>query len=117
MEDIICLQSNNYLSNIVVFLKPIEIIKLSHCNRKLKELLDPINNLLINQIFLYLMLQTFQLEQTNYNNFFNKNLSGKNIKFYTNFKEDYKQLKDDFNKCKDYKEKNSRFLQNSHLFT
>ena len=99
----ICFQSDNYLSNIVVFLKPIEIIKLSHCNRKLKELLDPINNLLINQIFLYLMLQNFELEQTNnYYNFFNKkNFSGKNIKFDTNFKEDYKQLKDDFNKCKD----------------
>ena len=55
----ICFQSNNYLSQIIVFFEPFEISKLSMPNRRFKEWLYQNNNLVANAKFLYLIFDEF----------------------------------------------------------
>ena len=43
------LESKNYLNNIVTYLDLEDITKLSLCNKKLKYMLNPENNSIINQ--------------------------------------------------------------------
>ena len=47
----ICFQSNNYLSQIIVFFELFEISKLSMSSGRLKELFHPNNNLVVTQNF------------------------------------------------------------------
>ena len=96
-----CFKNNNYLNQIVIFLKPIEIIKLSLCNKTLNDILSPINNNIINTIFMFtIMDKYFNLEPTNYNEKNKYNLLGKNLKFCMDMKLFLKQLFIHFGKYK-----------------
>lgn len=97
----LCLKNNNLLTQITIFLNPIDIISLSRCCKKFKEDLEPLNNPVINTIFLLSIFGNyFEIdEDMNFKN--KKNLLGKNINFHTDFKLFLKQLKENFNNYED----------------
>ena len=97
MENNICFMSNNYLSQIIIFLEPCDIIKLSLSSHKLNELLSPENNSIVNTLFLFLILDEF-FENEKYNENTKKNILEKNIKFCSNFKQVYRKFKENFYK-------------------
>ena len=91
----------NYICQIIIFLKPKEIVKLSLCNKTLNEILSPINNNIINTIFMFtIMDRYFNLEESNYNEKNKKNLLGKNPKFCVDMKLFLKQFLIHFGKYK-----------------
>ena len=117
MENNICFMSNNYLSQIIIFLEPCDIIKLSLSSHKLNELLSPENNSIVNTLFLFLILDEF-FENEKYNENTKKNILEKNIKFCSNFKQVYRKFKENFYKYQNKTIKNLilNFLK-IHIFT
>ena len=53
------LESKNYLNNIVTYLDLEDITKLSICNKKLKYMLNPENNSIINSLFFIKLLEKY----------------------------------------------------------
>ena len=97
-----CFKNINLLSEIATFLNYKEIILLSLCNKEIKNLLNPENNIVINTIFLLSTIdEFFELEHCDYNNGNKKNLLGKKIEFSTNWEIFLKQFKVQFSQCED----------------
>ena len=103
-EDNICFKNINYINLIVVFLKVDEIVKLSLCNKKINELLDPNNNNLINLIFLITLISKyFELDPSNNYIIKNKYILSDKIKFGKNFKLFLKEIIDGLDVYKESK--------------
>ena len=81
-----CLNTGNLLTIISQYLSFKDILKLSHCNRSIRNLLNPDKNNIINKIFLLSLIKIFFEFDSDIIFKNKKNLSGKLMKFTKNYK-------------------------------
>ena len=93
-----CIKNGNLLSFICSFLTLKDILKLSHCNKSLRNSLNPEDNNTINNIFFYFLIANFFENEYNFKN--KKNLSGNLMKLSKNYKEFLIELNKSIHSCK-----------------
>ena len=91
-----CIKNGNLLSFICSFLTLKDILKLSHCNKSLRNSLNPEDNNTINNIFFYALIANFF--EYNFKN--KKNSLGKLVKLSKNYKEFLIELNKSFHSYK-----------------
>ena len=94
------LESKNYLNNIVTYLDLEDITKLSLCNKKLKYMLNPENNSIINSLFFIKLLEKYIDANPSSIKLIKKTLLSNCIKFQHNWKSFFFHIKTDLDKYK-----------------
>ena len=94
------LESKNYLNNIVTYLDLEDITKLSLCNKKLKYMLNPENNSIINSLFFIKLLEKYIDANPSSIKLIKKTLPSNCIKFQHNWKSFFFHIKTDSDKYK-----------------